>query len=197
MAEVTELLVAIGQGDAKAKAALMPLVYQELIAIARRRMAHERADHTLQPTALVHEAYLRLVGPDGGVAWNSRGHFYAAAAEAMRRILVDQARQKKSQKRGGEHHRVDFAADLIATDARPERILALEEALHAFEQQFPQKAELVKLRFFAGLTIEQAAEAVGISTTTADRYWAYARAWLKSEMDEGESASAQNEGSGL
>jgi RNA polymerase sigma factor (TIGR02999 family) len=162
----------------------MPLVYQELISIARSRMAHERADHTLQPTALVHEAYLRLVGPDGDAQWNSRGHFYASAAEAMRRILVDQARQKKAQKRGGEHRRVDLAADLIATDARPERILALEEALHAFEQQFPQKADLVKLRFFAGLTIDEAAGLLGISTTTADRYWAYARAWLKREIDD-------------
>jgi RNA polymerase sigma factor (TIGR02999 family) len=184
VSQITELLVAIGQGNAEARAELMPLVYQELISIARRRMAQERADHTLQPTALVHEAYLRLVGPDGGAQWNNRGHFYAAAAEAMRRILVDQARQKKAQKRGGEYRRIDFPADLIATNARPERILALEEAMSRFEQQYPQKAVLVKLRFFAGLTVEQAAETVGISTTTADRYWAYARAWLKREIDD-------------
>jgi RNA polymerase sigma factor (TIGR02999 family) len=186
MSEITELLIAIGQGHSEAKAELLPLVYQELLQIARSRMANERAGHTFRPTELVHEAYLRLEKRDELPAWNSRGHFFTAAAEAMRRILIDHAREKKSQKRGGDRAHVDLPDELIPDERKADRLLALEEALSALEERDPKKAELVKLRFFAGFTIEEAAEAMGISTTTADRYWAYARAWLKTEMDGGE-----------
>ena len=178
MADVTQLLHAIDAGDRRAAADLLPLVYEELRKLAAARMAGESPDHTLQPTALLHEAYLRLIGPADRDRWHNRGHFFAAAAEAMRRILVEAARRKKADKRGGGRHRVDAATveipalevgdDLVAIDAALDRLAALD----------PVKADLVKLRYFAGLTIERAAGALGISPATANRYWAYSRAWL-------------------
>jgi RNA polymerase sigma factor (TIGR02999 family) len=185
MNEVTRILSAIDQGDPNAAAELLPLVYDELRQLATHKLAHEKPDHTLQATALVHEAYLRLVEVEQAPGWHSRGHFFAAAAEAMRRILIDQARHKQSQRQGGGRKRqplehVDIAAPEASVD-----VLALDEALERFAQVDRLKADLVKLRYFAGLTIPQAAEALGISATTADRYWAYARAWLHAELKKG------------
>ena len=188
MTEVTRILSAIEQGDPHAAEQLLPLVYDELRKLAAQKLAQEKPGQTLQATALVHEAYIRLLQSpqrEQGVAqphWNSRGHFFAAAAEAMRRIMVDQARRKRSQRRGGSLKRrslehVEIAAPETALD-----VLALNEALERFEKIDRLKAELVKLRYFAGLTVPQAAEALGISTTTADRYWSYARAWLHTEL---------------
>jgi RNA polymerase sigma factor (TIGR02999 family) len=178
MSEVTRILSAIEKGDAHAAEELLPLVYDELRQLAAQRLAHEKPGQTLQATALVHEAYLRLVGEQH---FDSRGHFFAAAAEAMRRILIDQARRKHSRKRGGGLRQVEF--DAAELPARPDRstdddLLALDEALRQFEAEDPLKARLVKLRYFAGLTIEEAAQALGISPTTAKRYWVYARSWL-------------------
>jgi RNA polymerase sigma factor (TIGR02999 family) len=180
MSEVTQILSAIEAGDPKAAAQLLPLVYDELRKLAAARMAEERADHTLQPTALVHEAYVRLVGGDPGRPWNGRSHFFAAAAEAMRRILVDVARRKLADKRGANPQR--HALDGLSAPERDEELIALDDALRKLAEVEPQKARLVELRYFAGLTGEQAAEALGISPTTADRYWAYARAWLQAEV---------------
>jgi RNA polymerase sigma factor (TIGR02999 family) len=181
---VTLLLRRLADGDTQAADDLLRALYDELRHVAAARLAGERAGHSFQPTELVHEAYLRLVKPEGLPGWNSRGHFFTAAAEAMRRILIDHARQRKSQKRGGDFVRVDLADELIPDDHKAERLLALEEALAGLEEKDPQKAALVKLRFFAGFTIDQAAEVLGVSTTTADRWWAYGRAWLKAEMDQ-------------
>jgi RNA polymerase sigma factor (TIGR02999 family) len=177
-------------GDAQAADDLLRALYSDLRRVAAVRLAGERAGHSFQPTELVHEAYLRLVGPDGLPNWNSRGHFFTAAAEAMRRILIDHAREKQAAKRGGDYVRVDLADELIPDERKAERLLALEEALSGLEEQHPEKAALVKLRFFAGCTIDQAAELLGISTTTADRHWAYARAWLKTEMEADASTGA-------
>jgi RNA polymerase sigma factor (TIGR02999 family) len=186
MDDVSRILSAIDQGDLHAAAQLLPLVYDELRKLAAAKLAQEKPGQTLQPTALVHEAYLRLVGAEAGQAWDSRGHFFAAAAEAMRRILIDQARTKQSQRRGGGRQRLELEhIDLAAPDAAPD-VLALHEALERFEQIDPLKAKLVTLRYFAGLTIPQAAEALGISSNTADRYWAYARAWMHAELKKGE-----------
>jgi RNA polymerase sigma factor (TIGR02999 family) len=190
MADVTQILSAIEQGDAHAAEHLLPLVYGELRKLAAHKMAKESPGQTLEPTALVHEAYVRLVTPlasppskggEGG-RWNSRGHFFAAAAEAMRRILVENARRKKSRKHGGCHERrsVDDN-ELVAPEPR-EDVLALDEALDQLAKKDPLKAQLVKLRYFAGLTLDQAAEMLGISPTTADRYWAYSRAWLRRQI---------------
>ena len=189
MSEVTRILSAIEQGDPSAADQLLPLVYDELRKLAAQRMAQETPDHTLQPTALVHEAYLRLVDVDTTQHWDSRGHFFAAAAAAMRRILIDQARTKHSQRRGGGRQRqalecVDVAAPEPAVD-----LLAMNEALERFEQVDKPKADLVKLRYFAGLTIPQAAEVLGISSATADRHWAYARSWLHAELRKGDAES--------
>jgi RNA polymerase sigma factor (TIGR02999 family) len=185
MSEATRLIDAVGNGDPHAAAQLLPLVYDELRRLARANMAHERASHTLQPTALVHEAYLRLVkdAPDG---WGGRRHFFAAAAEAMRRILIENARHKKSLKAGGGQRMRDVEAvqPPIAEDSLD--LLALDEALETLSRTDPRKAELVKLRFFVGLTSKEAAEALGISSSTADNDWAYARCWLKVEMEKGE-----------
>jgi RNA polymerase sigma factor (TIGR02999 family) len=179
MADVTQLLDAAAAGDAKAAAELLPLVYDELRKLAAARMAEERPGQTLQATALVHEAYVRLVGGREPKNWNGRGHFFAAAAEAMRRTLVESARRKRSLKRGGGRHRFDIA-DVEPAVAGPNiDLLALDEALQQLERKDSRKAELVKLRFFAGLTVEQAARALGVATSTADEDWAYARSWLR------------------
>lgn len=183
MSAVTEILSAIEGGDPRAAEQLLPLVYDELRNLAARRLAQEKPGQTLQATALVHEAYLRLVGADEGRQWNSRGHFFAAAAEAMRRILVERARHKRSLKAGGDRNREELP-DIEAAGAEPDLdLLALNDALEKLEGQDRRKAELVKLRFFAGLTIEQAAEALGVSTSTADNDWSYARCWLRLEIE--------------
>ena len=178
MNEVTRILDAIGQGDPSAADQLLPLVYAELRSLAAAQLARESPGHTLQPTALVHEAYLRLVGTAVEPRWNSRGHFFGAAAQAMRRILVESARRKQRVKHGGEHHRVDMDDERLVCSVPADQILALDEALERFSQEEPEKAQLVKLRFFAGLSIEEVAEALGISRATASRHWTYARAWL-------------------
>ena len=188
MTEVTRILSAIEQGDPHAAEQLLPLVYDELRKLAAQKLAQEKPGQTLQATALVHEAYIRLLQSpqrEQGVAqphWNSRGHFFAAAAEAMRRIMVDQARRKRSQRRGGSLKRRSLEPLEVAAPEPSLDVLALNEALERFETIDRLKAELVKLRYFAGLTVPQAAEALGISTTTADRYWSYARAWLHTEL---------------
>jgi RNA polymerase sigma factor (TIGR02999 family) len=182
MNEVTRILDAIGQGDSCASAQLLALVYDELRRLAAQRMAQERPGQTLQPTALVHEAYLRLVGSGEERHWDSRGHFFAAAAEAMRRILVENARRKRSLKRGGDRQRLDLNLEQPVEGERSAPLLALDEALDRLEARDADKAQLVKLRYFAGMTIEQAAETLGISVTTANRWWSYARAWLHEEI---------------
>jgi RNA polymerase sigma factor (TIGR02999 family) len=182
MSDVTRILNAIQQGDPHAAGQLLPLVYHELRQLAAQRLAQETPGQTLQATALVHEAYLRLVDTDQLQHWNSRGHFFAAAAEAMRRILIDQARQKHSRRRGGGRKRRPVEQVEIAAPEPSPDVLALSEALEQFETVDRVKAELVKLRYFAGLTLPQAAEVLGISRSTADRYWAYARAWLHAEL---------------
>jgi len=176
--DVTEILSAIEQGDLKAAEQLLPLVYDELRKLAARRLAHEQPGQTLQPTELVNEAFLRLVGPSDERKWESQGHFFAAAAEAMRRILVERARQKGREKHGGGRRREYKELDDIPADGSSEELLALHEALQEFALHDPLKAKLVELRFFAGLTQEQAGALLGISRSTADRAWRYARAWL-------------------
>jgi RNA polymerase sigma factor (TIGR02999 family) len=178
MADVTQILSAAAEGDPKAAADLLPLVYDELRKLAAARMAEEKSGQTLQATALVHEAYLRLVGNDVAAQWNSRGHFFAAAAEAMRRILVESARRKRTAKHGGQLARVPIEEVAPVMPDLPDDLLALDEALILLAAEDPRKAELVKLRYFAGLSVEQAAEALSISRATADRYWAYAKVWL-------------------
>jgi RNA polymerase sigma factor (TIGR02999 family) len=182
MNDATRILSAIELGDPKAAEQLLPLVYDELRKLAAARLAQEKPGQTLQPTALVHDAYLRLVDVDGVQRWDSRGHFFAAAAEAMRRILVDQAREKGRAKRGGGLTRLDIdALDLVAS-ATPDQLLAVDEALAKLAVVDPAAARLVELRYFAGLTVEEAGKAVGISTATAYRHWNYARAWLYAEL---------------
>ena len=182
MTNVTQLLDAISHGDAHAAGQLLPLVYEELRKLAAVKMAQEAPGQTLQPTALVHEAYLRLVGKDAAQEWDSRGHFFAAAAEAMRRILVDNARRKKSEKHGGGLARQDLDAERVTLPEVREDLIALDEALTKFAAVQPQAAQLVQLRYFAGLSIPEAAHTLGISPRTADRLWAYARAWLHQEI---------------
>ena len=187
MTEVTQILAAIEQGDPHAAEQLLPLVYSELRRLAARKLSQEAPGQTLQATGLVHEAYLRLVDVEKAQHWNSRGHFFAAAAEAMRRILVEQARRKRRLKRGGDKERVDLEEVEIAFVGPADDIVALDDALARLAQKHPEKAELVKLRYFAGLTVNEAAEVLGISTSTADRHWTYARAWLFRELSpEGE-----------
>jgi RNA polymerase sigma factor (TIGR02999 family) len=183
MSEVTQLLNAIDQGDAHAASQLLPLVYAELRRLAAERLSHERAGQTLQPTALVHEAYLRLVGKGDEAQWHGRGHFFAAAAEAMRRILIENARRKRSLKAGGEHQRVEQAPDQIELPEPREDLLALNEALDKLAATDKQAADLVQLRYFAGLTLAEAARSLGMSPRSAGRLWSYARAWLRREMD--------------
>ncbi len=182
MNDVTQILCQIEQGDPSAAEQLLPLVYDELHQLAAARLAQENPGQTLQATALVHEAYLRLVDGNRVAHWNSRGHFFGAAAEAMRRILVDSARRKKALKRGGGQVALDIDLAEPAAPRLSEDVLALHEALEKLEQKDRLKAELVKLRCFAGLTMEQTAAALGVSTATAHRYWNYARAWLHQEM---------------
>ena len=183
MSNVTLLLQAADRGDPAAAQALLPLVYAELRRLAAANLAREKPGQTLCATALVHEAYLRLVGPEGNNGnWSGRAHFFGAAAEAMRRILIENARQKQSLKRGGDRQRLPLETDAVVSTEPDENLLALDEALGRLESQQPPKAQLVKLRYFAGLTQSQAADALGISIATADRYWAYAKAWLHQEI---------------
>ena len=181
--EVTRILTAIEQGDAKAADELIPAVYQELRRLAAQKLSREPPGQTLQATALVHEAYLRLLGGDQG--WKSRGHFFAAAADAMRRILIENARRKLRLKRGGDRQRVDLNDQDLAIEQPSENLIALDEALAKLANEEPVVADLVKIRYFAGLTLHQAAEILGISRRTADRYWAYARAWLYQQITKG------------
>jgi RNA polymerase sigma factor (TIGR02999 family) len=194
MHEVTRILSAIEQGDPSAAEQLLPLVYEELRKLAAQKMANEKPGQTLQATALVHEAYIRLVDGEKAKHWNSRGHFFAAAAEAMRRILVDDARRKSAEKRGGDWHRVSFDDACPVVQAAPEEMLVLDEALRELAGQDPLGAKLVELRYFAGLTVEQAALAAGISAATAYRHWSFARAWLHCQLGRSsESAESEEE----
>jgi RNA polymerase sigma factor (TIGR02999 family) len=184
MSEVTRILSAMEHGEAQAAERLLPLVYDELRKLAAQRLAQEKPGQTLQATALVHEAYLRLVDVDRAQQWNSRGHFFSAAAEAMRRILVEQARQKKSAKGGGGRERVPLDGEQLAAPSPNIDLVALDEALAQLASHDSRKAELVKLRFFAGMTISEAAGVLGIADSTADADWAYAKSWLRVEMRE-------------
>jgi RNA polymerase sigma factor (TIGR02999 family) len=179
MSDVTRLLDAAAVGDRKAAADLLPLVYDELRQLAAARMAAESPDQTLQPTALVHEAYLRLIGPADELRWENRGHFFAAAAEAMRRILVDAARRKRTYKHGGHCRRVELPDVPAGPEVADEHLLALDEALTRLAAEDPVAARVVELRHFAGLSIEDAAATLGVSRATAYRHWTYARAWLR------------------
>jgi RNA polymerase sigma factor (TIGR02999 family) len=190
MSEVTQILSAIAQGDPQAAEKLLPLVYDELRKLAAQKLAQEKPGQTLQATALVHEAYLRLVDGNKIQQWDSRNHFFAAAAEAMRRILVDNARRRRSERRGGQVQRLALEGLEAAAPATDDELLAVDEALTRLQQLDSPKAELVKLRYYAGLTIPEAAQVLGISVTTANRYWAYARAWLHEELrDDAEPAA--------
>jgi RNA polymerase sigma factor (TIGR02999 family) len=180
MADVTQILAAIETGDPAAAGELLPLVYDELRKLAAARLAREAPGQTLDATGLVHEAYLRLVGSGG---FDGRGHFFAAAAEAMRRILIDQARRKQADKHGGGWHRLDVLDAELAVDSTGDDLLAVHEALTRLAARDPEAVKLVELRFFAGLTLEQAAAALGLPARTAYRHWAYARAWLRRELD--------------
>ncbi|MCR9293515.1 MAG: ECF-type sigma factor [bacterium] len=183
MSDPTQLLQAISDGDPRAAEQLLPLVYQELRKLAAAKLSQEKSGQTLQPTALVHEAYLRLIGPDDQVQWSGRGHFFAAAAEAMRRILVENARRKKSARHGG-HLKRQQMFDAKAIDQQPaQHLLDVNSALDKLLKEQPVVGNLVKLRFFAGLTNEQAALALDISPRTAKRYWVYAKAWLRHEIE--------------
>jgi len=182
MNNITQILDAIQQGDSKAADELLPLVYSELRKLAAHRMSNEAPGHTLQPTALVHEAWMRLVGGDGKAQFQNRGHFFGAAAEAMRRILIDNARRKRAQRHGGGQQKLDIQEVEIAAAATDDELLALNDALDKLARQDKQKAELVKLRYFAGMDFEEAAEVLGISVPTANRWWAFARAWLFKEI---------------
>jgi RNA polymerase sigma factor (TIGR02999 family) len=184
MTDVTHLLSAIEAGDPHAAEQLLPLVYDELRKLAAQKLAHEKPGQTLQATALVHEAYLRLVGTDTPQSWDSRGHFFAAAAEAMRRILIDEARRKKRLKRGGGSRRLDLDSDDLVTHTPPEQLLLLDDALNRLAEDDPQAAQLIKLRFFAGLSVGQAGKALGLPRSTAYEHWAYARAWLYCELQD-------------
>jgi RNA polymerase sigma factor (TIGR02999 family) len=189
MSEVTRILSAIEQGDPSAAEQLLPLVYDELRKLAAAKLAQEKPGHTLQATALVHEAYLRLVGTEGASAsrrphWDGRGHFFAAAAEAMRRILIDTARGKAARKRGGAWRRMDLNRIDLATRAAPEDLLLLDDTLEVLARHDPEAAQLVKLRYYGGVSIEQAAELLGLSRSTAYERWTYARAWLYSELQD-------------
>jgi RNA polymerase sigma factor (TIGR02999 family) len=177
LSDVTKILVAIQQGDPKAADELLPLVYEELRKLAASKMANESPNQTLQPTALVHEAWLRLAGNEN-MKWDGRAHFFGAAAEAMRRILIDNVRHKKAVRHGGDQKRVDISDLEIAAATKDDELLAVNDALEQFAGIDQQKAELVTLRYFGGLTIEEAAEVLGVSVPTAKRWWAYSRAWL-------------------
>jgi RNA polymerase sigma factor (TIGR02999 family) len=186
MNDLTRILDAIGQGDPKAANELLPLVYDALRHLAAHKMANEPPGQTLQPTALVHEAWLRLAGNEN-VRWDGRAHFFGAAAEAMRRILVDNARRKRALRHGGGQQRLDIQEIEIAADTKEDELLAVNDALEALAASDKQKAELVKLRYFTGLTLEEAAQYLGISAPTAKRAWTYARAWLYHHIQKGTS----------
>jgi RNA polymerase sigma factor (TIGR02999 family) len=184
MSDITRILSAIEDGDPSASDQLLPLVYEELRKLAAAKMSDEKPGQTLQATALVHEAYLRLVDGAQHQGWDGRAHFFAAAAEGMRRILIDRARHKATRKAGGERHRIDLDdIEPVVEEENSDRLLVLDDALRQFEAEDPRKANLVKLRFFAGFTVEQAADALGISISTAEKDWAYARSWLRVTMD--------------
>ena len=182
MSDVTQILCAIEQGHPQAAERLLPLVYEELRRLAAYKMACEKPGHTLQATALVHEAYIRLVDVEKAQHWNSRGHFFAAAAEAMRRILIETARRKGRQKRGGCHRRIDLDSADLVTVISPDELLAVDEAIDRLGQEDSVGAQLVRIRYFAGLSVEQAGAAIGISRANAYRHWNYARAWLSCEL---------------
>lgn len=189
MSDVTQILSQIESGDPSAAEQLLPLVYDELRNLAAARMAQENPGNTLDATALVHEAYLRLVGNDNNRCWDGRGHFFAAAAEAMRRILVDSARRRKRDKRGGEWARVELDQVEVIPALPPDELLALDESLNEFARHDPQAAELVKLHCYGGMTLEDAARYLGMPARTAYRDWAYAKAWLHRQMTSGENKS--------
>jgi RNA polymerase sigma factor (TIGR02999 family) len=182
MSDVTSILSAIEQGDSKAAEKLLPLVYDELRKLAAQKLAQERPGQTLQATALVHEAYIRLVDAAVASRWNSRGHFFAAAAEAMRRILVENARRKSAEKHGGGHQRVEFTEAESVSAATPETLLILNEALDALAQEDATVAEVAKLRLFTGLSADEAADVLGVSRATSFRHWTYTRAWLEARL---------------
>lgn len=182
MTDVTNILGRIEHGDPSAAGTLLPLIYEELRKLASSKMAQEQPGQTLQATALVHEAYMRLVDVNRAQTWDSRGHFFAAAAEAMRRILVEEARRKHRLKRGGNRQRILLDDLQLALDAPTDQLLALDEALSRLELEEPEKAKIVQMRFFAGMNHEEVAQALGISAITARRHWRYARAWLRREM---------------
>jgi RNA polymerase sigma factor (TIGR02999 family) len=182
MDDATQILSAMEQGDPNAAEQLLPLVYDELRKLAAQKLAQEQPGQTLEATALVHEAYLRLVNPDKIIHWNSRGHFFAAAAEAMRRIIVESARRKSRGKHGGQYARVDLESGCRVSTAPSLDLLALDEALSRLAETEPVKAQLVKLRFFGGLTMPEAAAALNVSLATAERYWTFAKAWLYAEL---------------
>jgi len=182
MSDVTRILNAIADGDPHAAHDLLPLIYEELRKLAAAKMANESAGHTLQPTALVHEAWLRLAGNDAQAQFANRAHFFAAAAEAMRRILIERARRKSAEKRGGGWQRIDLDKVDIAADADDDTLLLVNDALEKLSQEDASAAEIAKLRFFGGLTLEEAGQVLGVTERTAKRYWAYARAWLFDEM---------------
>lgn len=184
MNDVTRILNALQQGDAHAAEQLLPIVYEELRRLASYKMAGESAGHTLQATALVHEAWLRLVGSNQQ-SWENRSHFFAAAAEAMRRILIEHARRKQSLKRGGGLERAELDESALVLAVPPDELLAVDEALDKLAAEDPSAAELVKLRYFVGMTMDEAASALGMATRTAERLWTYARAWLRREMRKG------------
>jgi RNA polymerase sigma factor (TIGR02999 family) len=190
MSDVTRILQSIETGNPKAAEEILPLVYEELRKLAAARMANESPNQTLQPTALVHEAWLRLTGNEN-VKWDGRAHFFGAAAEAMRRILIDKARRKQARRHGGGQQRLDIDEIEIAAPAKEQYLLAMDEALEKFAAVDKQKAELVKLRYFVGLTLEESAKILGISTPTAKRWWAYARAWLYMQIVHDDSSSAE------
>jgi RNA polymerase sigma factor (TIGR02999 family) len=190
MPDVTQILSQIESGDPTASAQLLPLVYDELRRLAAQRLSHERPGQTLQATALVHEAYLRLVDGQKAQHWNSRGHFFGAAAEAMRRILVNRARDKNRLKRGGQLQRVNLENIELAADAPNDDLLAIDESIEVLAAENPECANVVKLRFFAGLSIDETAAALGISASTAKRHWAYARAWLFDALSSDGSAAS-------
>jgi RNA polymerase sigma factor (TIGR02999 family) len=189
MHEVTRILSAIEQGEPQAAEQLLPLVYDELRRLAAEKMAQEKPGQTLQATALVHEAYIRLVDVEKAQHWDSRGHFFAAAAEAMRRIVVENARRKSRQKHGGSTHPVDLDENQWVTTTTPEQLLAVDEALSKLHREDQTAAALVKLRYFAAMSVEEAADVLGIPRTTAYRHWTYARAWIRAEVRAGDSSS--------
>ena len=189
MSDVTTILSAAAAGDAEAAAQLLPLVYEELRKLAAARLAEEAPGQTLQPTALVHEAYLRLVGPQDARRWQNRGHFFAAAAEAMRRILIEAARRKRGPQRGGHLKRCELDPALVLAPDQDETLLALDEALARFALIEPRAAEVVKLRFFAGMTLAEVAMALGVTSRTVDSDWAYARAWLAAAVRDPDSSA--------